>query len=579
MRTWTRHRWRSLLALVVLSLLVFAVAATRGPWHGTFSGYCRGMEASGYQVVDALPLRLPNGQPDRSRACLAYVSATNVYAVGLSGVYTLDEFRAAKAVAADRLRAKGTDPCSVVWWLTPVKGLPSGWDDWMTNGGECAPTVVAGDDGAAEWLPFVRETVAQTVELTAEQMGWRPNRPLRFMVVTDAEMAVEAYTRNQWAGPHAPLDEYTERNTRGGRSITFWLAPSGSTILVNLAGEFSRQQPPGAVRASIQKIVAHEYTHAAQHALLGDGEIPRWFEEGQAMYQEYRAFGHPYVDLRYAAQWQHDGKAFRLGDLTQWKDWDEREHTDGTRPIYNRSYAVVAFLVERYGFPATVQLLRDNHDHSIDQFDDALTTLTDLDRDGLDAAVDAWLLAPGRVLLADDFTSPSSPWMGWGGLPTQQTDYGAHEYVIAKPEDKTQEGNAQPVWLRDVRAEVDGRLADPSSGGGLWLDFCSPPDGGCYKLTVLPTAQSLSLWHGLYDGSSSTPIPQTTSRSIRPADQINRLGIEQNGAELVLLVNGDEIGRVHDDSLRGGVLWFGVYHPNSDPAEGRFSRLQVVNAE
>ena len=75
----------------------------------------------------------------------------------------------------------------------------------------------------------------------------------------------------------------------------------------------------------------------------------------------------------------------------------------------------------------------------------------------------------------------------------------------------------------------------------------------------------------------------TTLISLMHAPVINggtardRLGVRAQGPELVVLVNGHEVGRARDDGLREGGLGFGVGNLADGPTEGRFDNLVVAS--
>lgn len=143
--------------------------------------------------------------------------------------------------------------------------------------------------------------------------------------------------------------------------------------------------------------LAHEYTHVAQNGAGADGEFPIWFIEGQAAFQEDRN-GKPRFDyMGTATSDQRKGTAPRLADIATHEGWHARERSDGSMPVYSRGYAAIAYLAQRYGFPATAQLLRDNRDGDLDQFNVLLARLTGVDLNGFDDAVGAWLLAGAKV--------------------------------------------------------------------------------------------------------------------------------------------------------------------------------------
>ena len=60
---------------------------------------------------------------------------------------------------------------------------------------------------------------------------------------------------------------------------------------------------------------------------------------------------------------------------------------------------------------------------------------------------------------------------------------------------------------------------------------------------------------------------------------MNRLGVRAQGAEIVLMVNGQEGGRVRDDALVEGGFAFGVSHADGEHVEGRFNELLVTRPD
>jgi hypothetical protein len=67
--------------------------------------------------------------------------------------------------------------------------------------------------------------------------------------------------------------------------------------------------------------------------------------------------------------------------------------------------------------------------------------------------------------------------------------------------------------------------------------------------------------------------------AIRRGDAWNRLGVRAQGADFVLSINGQEVGRARDGALREGVLGLGVGSLEDGPAEGRFRDLLVTSPD
>jgi hypothetical protein len=178
--------------------------------------------------------------------------------------------------------------------------------------------------------------------------------------------------------------------------------------------------------AEIEATLVHEYTHFAQMSIVGSLSVPRWFMEGQAVFLEPRGGSRASSLLAAAAAAQRAGRAPRLADLTRHEDWTAAERVGRRNDLYARSYATMAFLVDRHGFGATVQLLRDSRYAGFDGFYVRLAALTGLDLDAFDTAAADWVLtqvpqlrehgtvgppSAARPLLGpEDSSSPNGGW-------------------------------------------------------------------------------------------------------------------------------------------------------------------------
>src|SRR5262249_39875533 len=145
--------------------------------------------------------------------------------------------------------------------------------------------------------------------------------------------------------PPEYLAELTARYAelaRAGSSTFVSFSAVGSLVLLNLSRALTWDPSPETIRAGIERSVAHEYTHFAQRAILGEGGIPSWFEEGQAVYQSMRHAGGGYVNLTRAAGNQLDSTGLRLWQLNA--ETDRHVHEGGAEgvAVYGRGYAAVA---------------------------------------------------------------------------------------------------------------------------------------------------------------------------------------------------------------------------------------------
>jgi hypothetical protein len=241
--------------------------------------------------------------------------------------------------------------------------------------------VIPADTGAVERLDEITSAVRRVVDLTGEQMGWRPNRSLTIMAMTDVDVAINTTLR--WTRTLS-ADEAAER-ARQGRSVTITGSVYGGLILLNVAGARNFQ-------LELDAALTHEYTHFAQSGIGASSDyFPYWFIEGQGDYQEERNASVRFLHRQVAASMQRDGSAPRLSSLSTSDGWFRQEAALGSSAVYARGYMAVAFLVDRHGFPATVQLLRDNHRGSINRFYALLASLTGMDIETFDNALGEWI--------------------------------------------------------------------------------------------------------------------------------------------------------------------------------------------
>ena len=171
-----------------------------------------------------------------------------MYEAVLLGVQDREQFRMAKRAAVERLQTDGFDPCLIGVWQTTGPTAPAleptGRRDLPLR---CAPRIVAADEDARARLGEIRAIVDRVSELTASQLGWRPQRPLTVLEMTDAEAALSIYRR--FNGGAA-----SEQLARSGRSIYLSGTAHGGLMLINLSQRD--------FQLTFTKAM-HEYTHFA----------------------------------------------------------------------------------------------------------------------------------------------------------------------------------------------------------------------------------------------------------------------------------------------------------------------------
>jgi len=74
-------------------------------------------------------------------------------------------------------------------------------------------------------------------------------------------------------------------------------------------------------------------------------------------------------------------------------------------------------------------------------------------------------------------------------------------------------------------------------------------------------------------------IGWTSAPVIEPTSAANRLTIRARGADIVLLINGTEVGRVHDDTYQEGRLALGLNNARGEQAEARFANLVITRVQ
>lgn len=185
----------------------------------------------------------------------------------------------------------------------------------------------------------------------------------------------------------------------------------------------------------------------------------------------------------------------------------------------------------------------------------------------------------GRVLLRDDFSDPNSGWPRQSSNPSQRrVGYVNGEYVVAITANAGTGLASRSEQFTDFQAEIDARLAAPTTDAFLFLAFRGQENGDYYVFVVDPNDSTWWLARRT-DNNATALINWTAAAAIQSGTARNRIGVRVQGADIVLLVNGQEVGRARDSTLRGGTLAFGVGNLENGPAEGYFGNLVVASIE
>lgn len=484
-------------------------------------------------VQDGVELE-PAGPRGNPFLCLLYYPVDDIYWAVIVRFDGVEHFRQAKADAATRLQDSGFDICQIGSWGAYGR-IPRGedlyTDDYMNLPTECAPRVVVGDPGAEVKAEAVRAALNRAQDLTAEQMGWRPNRPLTVIVLTDVNVAVRTYQR------HLRGSTTAAQIARDGRSSSIRVSIFGGLILANLVKASSGD--------AIDAFLMHEYTHFAQGGISGSNDyLPKWFIEGHAVFQEVRNTPSATGDYlnRVAVRAQRDSSFVPLSRISTVDDWNaqERRGSAGTDAAYSRGYAAVNFMEKRHGFGATIQIMRDNHNGSLDQFNDLLAVLTGTDLDGLDALVGTWLVT-GEVPIA---AQPSQP------AVAQPPPAAAATATPPAPPAATQPVATATPRPAGTPPPASTPPAAPVTAGPPNARFMAVDPAGAIRVEISTSADGATAQGTV---TINRPLPCGSARSFPAGSTTFTVQVQPNGAFSVLFpVTGTTASIMLDARFFGG---------------------------
>lgn len=331
---------------------------------------------------------------DETGFCLVARPEDDTFTAFVLNVQTVEDFRAAKLLYAGAMTGHGYDVCRVGVWRPinrderPILSA----SDLLDVPAVCQPRVVARDEGAAQWLSPVRTALLPLTERTALDYGVAPHRPLTVDLYTNTDTLAQA---TRAANPGLGVDAAAQV-VREGRSLTVLSPTRGVFMLLNLTRAPDTE--------TLQRRLAHEFMHYYQSAVGGTLDAyPTWFLEGQAEYQMGRLASLDWDRRADAARRERGGIAPRLPELVTAEGWAAVETRAGSDAVYSRAHSAVSYLVERWGFDASVRLLQAGSDTDPGRFDRVLGEMTGTDLEGFDRAVGDWLRSlGGRVTFYND---------------------------------------------------------------------------------------------------------------------------------------------------------------------------------
>jgi hypothetical protein len=356
---------------------------------------CADLVTPDRSLAQTVPDLDASGSADGPTLCLMSYPAEDVYTGVIISLESVDQFDADKARAIASLQQLGVDACKIVRWQafgdTPVR-LNGDQDRNLPV--DCPPHLEAGDPGAQPLLPDLQRIFSEIVDLTVAQTGWRPIRPLIVKVYTDVNVAVPSInTYLASANQGETVASLTERTRQGGSWYSDDDPAFGSLILLNLT------EPGGQALASRRFKIADMYSAYAESGLAGGvrGQdiTDAWFQLGLESYQAERNAGAARGYLGMAELGQRQGtETTPLAVLTTDRSWLAHQRSaSNLDAIPARSHAAIVYLAERYGIDSLFDLLRHNHNGTLDQFESLLASMTGQDMPALDQSFSTWLIS------------------------------------------------------------------------------------------------------------------------------------------------------------------------------------------
>ncbi len=192
----------------------------------------------------------------------------------------------------------------------------------------------------------------------------------------------------------------------------------------------------------------------------------------------------------------------------------------------------------------------------------------------------------GHILFRDDFASAGSSWTVW---PPELRDpsrrlagYDSGEFYLIKPPGQYVSSTIyRRQYFDDAIIEIDTRLLTDDPRAFTRLDFRrqpARPDTNYYSFQIFPNDGSFSLIRSDFaDGAGrwTNLLERTPAAAINRGDAPNRIGVLAQGSRIVLLINGQAVGHVTDETYRDGFVELAVSASRDAQAEARFSNLIV----
>jgi hypothetical protein len=312
------------------------------------------------------------------RLCVFWDRLWDVYAVYPINIRTLDEFRQVKEEMIPLLEGAGLDLCRIAYWQPPAR--TTNFNYFHEVGRECRPEFIAHSAGAEARLADVRAALERAQSATLGLFGWSLNWPLRVHVYDNQDAYVEGVRVDAGAAS-------AESRAKSSAGVAITQSDRITAILVNIAGFPTADD--------LTMLMAHEYHHITQSGLLGSSDtLPTFVVEGGAEYFASLVVGPDQQRLaqrfQAAVDRERAGRAIPLSRLIR---------AGLTSDPYERGYAAMRFLTERWGADRFAQLYMENVEGSTDQYLLRLSRITEMTLDEFDRELNGWLRGfPSKVV-------------------------------------------------------------------------------------------------------------------------------------------------------------------------------------
>ncbi|MEW6096030.1 MAG: peptidase MA family metallohydrolase [bacterium] len=180
-----------------------------------------------------------------------------------------------------------------------------------------------------------------------------PDKKVAYRAIQIAEESYSIITEDIGFTPEKPTSIFIfpsrKKFKTGNRGIEEWVVAQayvgrGNVILI--------QSPRSNLRITLEKVIRHEFTHIVLGAVFERGHLPRWLNEGLAIYEakEWQLANNMKIGEAYLTK-----KLLPLSSLIYTFPQDEA----GAQLAYAQSFDVLLFMMSAYGRDKVIKLIKE----------------------------------------------------------------------------------------------------------------------------------------------------------------------------------------------------------------------------